>query len=222
MPSSSILTSFSKPLSIRHFYFPNLFCDLQSLQLKQYVISYPAIAVTGAPIISTFEGRKKRIATSLLLPRLQACLLILRSYAPTQVTASFTRYLKKLHAVVTNFSILKLEAICSSETFVRTYLATGVDTQKTTTQFLMRVTVWLWQRSRSFWKDCTFSENPSGSLSTFFHQINSLWGKKIISCDINDIVRDLEWLAGTSRRKEQPPTPVSKQRILAATKSEGV
>jgi len=43
-----------------------------------------------------------------------------------------------------------------------------------------------------FWKNCTFSENPNGSLSTFFHQINSLWGKKIICCDINDIVRDLE------------------------------
>jgi hypothetical protein len=34
-----------------------------------------------------------------------------------------------------------MEAKCSSETFVRTNLATGLDTQNTATQFLMRVTV---------------------------------------------------------------------------------
>jgi hypothetical protein len=90
---------------------------------------------TWAPIISTFVGRKKRIATSFLLPSLQDCLLILHSYAPSQVTAFFTRYLKKLHAAVTNSSILKMEAVRSSEKFVRTNIAMGFVTQKTTTQF---------------------------------------------------------------------------------------
>jgi hypothetical protein len=69
------------------------------------------MAGTGAPIISTFQGRKKRIATSLLLSRLQDCLLILLRYAPSQARASFTRNLKKLHEVMTNISIMKMKGV---------------------------------------------------------------------------------------------------------------